>query len=428
MINIPKGTKDVIPSQSYLWHYVEDAARDTARIFGFREVRTPTFEHTELFLRGVGDTTDIVNKEMYTFEDKAGRSITLKPEGTAGVGRSFIENNLANTDVLPLKMFYLTPVFRYEKPQAGRLREHHQFGVEVYGSPSPETDAEVILLAKTFFEKLGVTDLTVNINSIGCKECRMKYNAALKDYLRSNLENMCGSCQERFEKNPLRVLDCKVEACAKINANAPSILDYICDECKDHFERLQGILTDCGVNFKVNPRIVRGLDYYSKTVFEFISNGIGAQGTVCGGGRYDTLLEHLGGKATPAVGFGLGLERLLLVLENLNLLPSQPPLTQFFVAALGENAKKFVTSLVYRLRKAGISADFDVLGRSVKAQFKFADKLRAPFVIVIGDDELANGTYKLKNMQTGEESFHLLNEIETYLKTLATEKGEMNNG
>ena len=318
MINIPKGTKDVLPQESYKWHYVEDLARKTAKDFCASEIRTPTFEHTELFLRGVGDTTDIVNKEMYTFEDKGGRSITLKPEGTAGVARAFIENSLY-AGAQPTKMYYITPVFRYERPQAGRLREHHQFGVEYYGSDSPYADVEVMMIAKTFFDRLGIRKLQLNINSIGCRKCRKDYNEALKEYLRSELDKMCPTCRERFEKNPLRILDCKEEGCKAITAGAPVILDYLCDDCRAHHESVCAQLTKLGIDFKVNPHIVRGLDYYTRTVFEFISSDIGAQGTVSGGGRYNDLIEDVGGKPCPAVGFGMGLERLILTMEALGL-------------------------------------------------------------------------------------------------------------
>ncbi len=409
MINIPKGTKDVLPNESYKWHYIEKIARETAREFGAREIRTPVFEHTELFLRGVGDTTDIVNKEMYTFQDKGDRSITLKPEGTAGVGRSFIENSL-HADAMPLKMYYFTPVFRYEKPQQGRLREHHQFGAEFYGSPSPSMDAEAILLASAFFKKLGVSNLALKINSIGCKHCRENYNKALKDYFKANLENMCGTCGERFETNPLRILDCKNPACIEINKTAPSILDYICDDCKNHFESLKSYL-DGNIEYEIDPRIVRGLDYYSKTVFEFVSENIGAKGTVCGGGRYDGLIEILGGKPNHAVGFGLGLERLLLLLESCNIQIEKPADAEIYIVATGSE-KHIAVKIAQSLRKKGFATEYDHMERSFKAQFKFANKLSASFVLIIGGDEAEKGGAKVKNMQTGEEKFASFEEIE----------------
>ena len=397
MISIPKGTKDVLPADAYKWHFVEDTARKIAARYNLKEIRTPVFEHTELFLRGVGDTTDIVNKEMYTFLDKGERSITLKPEGTAGVVRSFIENGLAS-GVLPLKMYYLTPVFRYERPQAGRLREHHQFGVEIFGGKGAETDAEVILLARDYIAALGVEGVELNLNSIGCKHCRPKFNEALREYLRPHLSEMCPTCNARFEKNPLRILDCKEEKCAAINAGAPRSVDFLCDECREHFEKLKAILDDCGVAYTLNPKLVRGLDYYSKTVFEFVSTSIGAQGTVLGGGRYDTLIENLGGPSVPAVGFGSGIERMLLVLENTGkTIPQEAPLG-VYAAGLDEAGRRAAFLLVQQLRKAGVSADFDHAARSVKAQFKYAGKVGARFVVAIGSNELESGMYTIKDM------------------------------
>ena len=397
MISIPKGTKDVLPADAYKWHFVEDTARKIAARYNLKEIRTPVFEHTELFLRGVGDTTDIVNKEMYTFLDKGERSITLKPEGTAGVVRSFIENGLAS-GVLPLKMYYLTPVFRYERPQAGRLREHHQFGVEIFGGKGPETDAEVILLARDYIAALGVEGVELNLNSIGCKHCRPKFNEALKEYLRPHLPEMCDTCRSRFDKNPLRILDCKEEVCSKINENAPKTVDFLCDECREHFEKLKEILDACGVKYKLNPKLVRGLDYYSKTVFEFVSTQIGSQGTVLGGGRYDTLIENLGGPQVPAVGFGSGIERMLLVLENTGKrIPEEAPLGAY-IAGLDDEGRKAAFQLCDTLRKTGISAEFDHAARSVKAQFKYAGKVGAKYVVVIGSNELESGEYTVKNM------------------------------
>ncbi len=402
MISIPKGTKDMLPQDAYKWHYVESVARSTAAKFGFKEIRTPMFEHTELFLRGVGETTDIVTKEMYTFEDKGGRSMTLRPEGTAGVARCFIENGLFQ-GVMPMKAYYIASVFRYEKPQNGRLREHHQFGVECYGSDSPSADAEVIALAHSFLSEVGLDSLELNINSIGCPKCRAEYNAALKAYIGENLQNMCGQCRQRFDKNPLRILDCKEEACKAITAKAPKITDYLCEDCKAHFEKVQNLLSKQGITYKVNPGIVRGLDYYTRTVFEFVSTDIGAQGTVCGGGRYNNLVEEVGGKPTPAVGFGLGLERLLLVLENLNKLNACEEHTDLYVLPIGENAKEYALSLVSKLRSEGISAETDIMDRGIKAQMKYADKSGARYVVALGDDEIASGTIKLKNMSDGKE-------------------------
>ena len=401
MINIPKGTKDMLPSEAYKWHYVEDIARRTAHSFGFKEIRTPTFEHTELFLRGVGETTDIVNKEMYTFNDKGDRSMTLRPEGTAGVARSYIENGLAQNG-LPLKTYYIASIFRYEKPQNGRLREHHQFGVEMYGSDLPKADVEVISLANTFLHNVGLKELALNINSIGCKECRAKYNQALKEYIGANLDGMCATCKSRFDKNPLRILDCKEERCKAITANAPKILDYLCDDCKEHFDGVQKGLKALDIPFTVNSGIVRGLDYYTRTVFEFVSTDIGAQGTVCGGGRYNHLVEEVGGKPTPAAGFGLGLERLLLVLENTNNLRAEEKGIDVYVAPLGERASDESQAICQQLRVAGLSAETDLMGRSLKAQMKYADKINAHYVAIIGDDELDQGVATVKNMVEGE--------------------------
>ena len=401
MITIPKGTKDMLPQDAFKWHYVEARARETAALFGFREIRTPMFEHTELFARGVGETTDIVTKEMYTFLDKGGRSLTLRPEGTAGVARAYIENGLQQ-QTLPMKAYYLASVFRYERPQNGRLREHHQFGVELYGSESPAADAEVIALAHTFLTSVGLRSLSLNINSIGCRECRAKFNAALKEYIGANLGGMCNECRDRFDRNPLRILDCKQEKCRAITAGAPKITDFLCEDCRAHFEELGRRLTALGVPFKVNPSIVRGLDYYTRTVFEFVSEDIGAQGTVCGGGRYDRLVEEVGGKPTPAVGFGLGLERLLMVLENTAMLAAEPECTDLYIASLGERAEGYVPVLAAKLRAEGVKTEYDLMGRGLKAQMKYADKCGARFSAVIGDDELEKGEVSLKNMTTGE--------------------------
>ncbi len=413
MISIPKGTKDMLPQEAYKWHYVENIARETAAQFGFKEIRTPMFEHTELFLRGVGETTDIVTKEMYTFDDKGGRSMTLRPEGTAGVARCFIENGLQQ-GVMPMKAYYIASVFRYEKPQNGRLREHHQFGVECYGSDSPSADAEVIALAATLLKKVGLTQIELNINSIGCAKCRAEYNKALKEYIGANLHLMCGQCQARFEKNPLRILDCKEEKCKEITKNAPKILDYLCDDCKAHFEKVQQILKSMGIAFKVNSGIVRGLDYYTRTVFEFVSTDIGAQGTVCGGGRYNHLVEEVGGKPTPAVGFGMGLERLLLVLENTNNLKAEPECIDVYVASLGEAAQDAARKIVMDLREKGVKAENDIMDRGIKAQMKYADRVGAKYVVVIGDEELQNGVVNIKNMQNGETQSHTIENLAGY--------------
>ena len=400
MINIPKGTKDVLPDESYRWHYVEKIARDTADLYCLNEIRTPTFEHPELFLRGVGETTDVVNKEMYTFLDKGERSITLKPEGTAGVARSYIENGLHNS-AMPLKMYYITPVFRYENPQKGRLREHHQFGVEIYGGKGADTDAEVISLAYSLLTKLGLS-VELNLNSMGCPTCRGEYNKALKTYFADKQDKLCPTCRVRYEKNPLRILDCKEEGCKAMCKDAPKITDYLCDDCKAHFEKLKELLGAIGISYKVNPYIVRGLDYYTRTVFEFVTTALGSQGTVCGGGRYDNLISSLGGQPTSGVGFGMGLERVLMLMDESGVkIPKSDPVT-LYVAAMGEEAYVKGFALVIALRLKGVKAEIDHAGRGVKAQFKYADKIGAEYVVALGENELSSGKCTLKNMATGE--------------------------
>ena len=402
VISIPKGTKDVLPSESHIWRYLEGVLRKTAQDFGFYEIRFPTFEHTELFLRGVGDTTDIVQKEMYTFEDKGGRSITLRPEGTASVVRSVIENGLY-AGALPLKVYYIAPNFRYEKPQAGRLREHHQFGVEYFGSKSAQADAEVICLADTFLRRLGIKDLEVSINSIGCPVCRPEYHRALKEYFGARTDELCPLCHARLEKNPLRLLDCKEERCAAIAKNAPMTTDYLCFDCETHFNKLRAELEELGVGYKIDTRIVRGLDYYTKTVFEFVAANIGSQATVCGGGRYDGLVSSLGGPDLPGLGFGSGLERLLLTMEASGLAfpVNRPP--DIFIACAGEESVTAVSKLVYELRKAGVSAERDTTGRSLKAQMKYSNKLGALRTLIIGQDELRDSSAVIKSMTGGED-------------------------
>ncbi len=400
MINIPKGTKDALPQESHKFIALEGKAREVARVFNLNEIRTPTFEHTELFLRGVGDTTDIVGKEMYTFIDKGDRSITLKPEGTAGVARAYIESGMDRNASLPVKMYYITPVFRYERPQSGRLREHHQFGVELYGSPEAQTDAEVVQIAKTLLDSVGITETKLYINSIGCPECRKVYNAALKEFLASNIDTMCKDCKERYEKNPLRILDCKEEHCKEINKNAPKVVDYLCDECKAHFESFKKTLDEVGIEYTVNPNIVRGLDYYTRTVFEFVTDV--DKLTVCGGGRYDNLVTMLGGKPTPAVGFGMGLERLMMVAERANTDLGKPNAPKLYIATLSEDEGTVARQKVYELRRSGISAECDLMKRSLKAQMKYAGRIEAEYVIVLGADEIKSGECELKRMSDGE--------------------------
>ncbi len=402
-IQAPKGMKDVTPKESYKWQYVEGLMRALCDRYGYRETRTPVLEHTELFARGVGDTTDIVQKEMYTFTDKGNRSVTLKPEGTAGAVRMFLENKLF-ADAQPTKMFYLySPVFRYEKPQAGRLREHHQFGVEIFGAPRASADAEVVALAASLLASLGLESVTARVNSIGCPKCRPLYNERLRAYLKANYEGLCQTCKTRFEKNPLRILDCKEESCKRIVENAPVILESLCEDCQTHFEEFKGSLAALGVKYEIDPMIVRGLDYYTKTVFELVSTEGAYKGTVCGGGRYDGLIEELGGPDMCAVGFGMGMERLLMVAEGARPIPEPDPV-DVYIAPVGDAARNVGLRLAGELRAAGIKTEFDHAGRSFKAQFKYADKLGARYVAVLGEDELSRGEVKLRNMAGGQEA------------------------
>lgn len=396
-----KGTQDTLPNDSYKIQYIERSMLEIAENFGFHEIRTPVFEHTELFQRGVGDTTDVVQKEMYTFLDKGGRSITLRPEGTAGAVRAFLEHGLHN-EPLPQKVCYLTSCYRYEKPQAGRLREFHQFGVECFGASSPAADAEIISLAASIFDYLEVNNLHVELNSIGCPTCRAEYHKALKEYFNDRKDELCETCQDRLERNPMRILDCKSPICSEIAAGAPKMIDFLCDDCREHFEQVKKCLDAMGIDYKLNPNIVRGLDYYTRTVFEFVSDEIGAQGTVCGGGRYDGLVEELGGNHVPSLGFAIGLERLMLLMEAQKTPFPEPRKCDLFVVTRGDNALLKGVKIVSDIRDDGLIAMYDVAGRSVKAQMKFANKIGAVRTIVIGDDEIESGKAVLKNMETGE--------------------------
>lgn len=419
MISLPKGTKDVLPSDAHKWHYIEKVVREVAADYCVREIRTPTFEHTELFARGVGDTTDIVNKEMYTFDDKGGRSMTLKPEGTAGVARAFIEHSLY-ADAQPTKMYYITPVFRYERPQSGRLREHHQFGVEFYGSASPLADVEVMSLLDAVYRRLGIKGLVLHVNSIGCRECRKDYNAALKAYFGAHIDEMCPTCRERLDKNPLRILDCKEPTCREVIKDAPVVLDYLCDDCRAHHHAVCKGLDELGIDYVVDTGIVRGLDYYTRTVFEFISSDIGAQGTVGGGGRYDHLLEDIGGKYCPAVGFGSGIERIMMTMEAQGLSFGDDPRPDVYIAPIGEAERLAAFKLAAQLRESGIHCDTDLLERSFKAQMKYANKIAARHLIVVGGDELASGVFKVKDMDKGSEESVARQDLAAYL--VKTEK------
>ena len=398
-----RGTGDVLPSVSYKNRFIESTMLEIGNNFGFKEIRTPVFEHTELFNRSVGETTDVVQKEMYTFEDNGGRSITLKPEGTAGAVRAFLEHGLFN-EPMPQKYSYVTPCYRYEKPQAGRLREFHQFGVECFGAAAPAADAEVIALGKHIFDFFGIDDLRLEINSIGCPECRKNYQTALKEYFNSNIDDLCETCKGRLDRNPMRILDCKSPVCSGIAENAPKILDYICDDCQAHFDSVQKYLDAMGIEYTVNPTIVRGLDYYTRTVFEFVTGSIGAQSTVCGGGRYDGLVEQLGGPAVPACGFAVGLERFMMLLEARGIeLPPENPV-DLYIASMNDDANLKAAQIAAQVRDEGVACLFDTVGRSLKAQMKFANKMGVLFTAVLGTDEIANGIAKVKCMADGSET------------------------
>ena len=412
-VQAPKGTKDMLPQDAYKWHFVENKFREIAKFYGMREIRTPMFEHTDLFLRGVGDTTDIVQKEMYTFNDKGNRNITLKPEGTSPVVRAFIENRLFN-EAQPTKLYYAIPCFRYENVQKGRLRQFHQFGTEVFGSKEPSMDAEVIDFAMEFLKSLGLKSLSLNINNLGCPKCRPKYNEALKKFLEENYDDLCGLCQSRFDKNPMRILDCKNKNCGEITKNAPIILDYMCEECDSHFAEVKKYLDILNIPYTVDPGIVRGLDYYTKTIFEILNDDF----TVCGGGRYDRLIEQLGGPEMPAVGFGLGIERLLLTLKNEGIEIPSEGLYDLYVGARGEEGKLASFKLANILRTRGIKTEINHMGRSLKAEMKYANKIGAKFTVVLGDDELQTGNAKLKRMSDGEQFEVNLNNIEEIVAIL----------
>ncbi len=393
----PRGTEDVLPAESHKWQYIEQTALGVARDFGFHEIRTPVFEHTHLFLRSVGETTDVVQKEMYTFEDKGGRSVTLRPEGTAGAARAILEHGLHN-GALPVKASYITSCYRYEKAQKGRLREFHQFGVECFGAAAPTADAEVISLAHTLLQNLNIKGVTLRLNSIGCPTCRAKYHEALKAYFEAHKGDLCGTCLDRLDRNPMRILDCKSPVCAEIGDKAPVMIDFLCDDCAAHFEGVKDALREAEIPFELDTHIVRGLDYYTRTVFEFVSaNGL----TVCGGGRYDGLIEELGGPHLPSLGFGLGLERLLMIMEEQSAHFPEAPTCEVYFAPMGAAAAKRCFAITTKLREGGVAAQTDIVGRGLKAQMKYADKLGALYTIVVGDSELESGMAQLKDMQSG---------------------------
>lgn len=402
LTNAAKGTKDMMPEEAYKWHYLEKKFAEICRRYGFSEIRTPTFEHTELFQRGVGDTTDIVKKEMYSFKDLGNRNITLRPEGTSPVVRAYCEHKVF-AEPQPTKVYYNIPCFRYEKPQSGRLREFHQFGVETFGSNDMMADAEIIAIGYDFINEMGITDVELQINSVGCPECRGKHREALKKFLEPKYDELCPTCQERFHTNPMRILDCKSPIDQELVKDAPMMLDYLCDDCREAFEQLKANLDAFGIKYVVNPKIVRGLDYYTKTAFEFITNKIGAQGTVCGGGRYDGLVEEIGGPATPGVGWGMGKERILMTAEACGFEMPKPEGIDVFIAFLGEEAKKFTLSLMHELRLKGLSVQMDVMGRNFKNQFKLANRVDSKKTVIVGENELETGLLQIKDMTSGEQ-------------------------
>ena len=410
LTNAPRGTKDILPDSVGDWNYVEGEIRELCRRFGYSEIRTPIFEHTELFQRGIGEGTDVVDKEMYTFTDRGDRSITLRPENTASAVRAYLQNKLYAESNL-VKLFYIGSMFRYDRPQAGRMREFHQFGVEALGEANPAVDAEVILLAMSLLEGLGLKDLELSINSVGCPKCRSKYRTMLQDFFRDKLDDLCEDCRSRFDRSPLRILDCKKDSDKPYMADAPKITDCLCDECSDHFAKLKEHLANAGISFQHDPRLVRGLDYYTKTAFEIKYPPLGAQSAVAGGGRYDGLIEEMGGSPTPAVGFATGLERLLLALESQNLLPEKNRSVDAYVVALGEAAQSEGFKLLNNLRKAGLSAAMDFAGRSMKAQMKQANKLGARYALILGDDEIAEGVVMLRSMSDSQQEKVALAEV-----------------
>lgn len=414
-ISAPKGTRDILPAEITRWQWVERAFAETCANYGYQEIRVPTFEYTELFERGVGDTTDVVTKEMYTFTDKGGRSLTLRPEGTAGVVRAYIENGMASLPS-PVRLFYDITAFRYENVQKGRYREFHQFGAEAFGAEGPAVDAELIHLLQQYFARLGLKQTSLHINSIGCPVCRASYNELLRDYLRPHLGTLCETCNVRFEKNPLRVIDCKVERCQTVTKNAPALLDNLCPDCAEHFAGLQQHLKLLSIEPVIDRGIVRGLDYYTRTVFEFVSEHVGTQGTICGGGRYDGLVESIGGQPTPGIGFALGVERLLMELEAQKLELPQPPLLPLYLAPL-PTTRDAAALLCARLRERGIGVATDLIGRSLKAQLKYAAKT-ASAVIVVGDTEVETGKAKLRNLSDGSETEISLNDLDNLAELL----------
>ncbi|MBP2649373.1 MAG: hisS [Firmicutes bacterium] len=421
-IGAPRGTKDILPDSSRYWRYIEQTVQKLCRAYAYQEIRTPIFEHTELFLRGIGETTDIVSKEMYTFNDRGGRSVTLRPENTASAVRAYLENKLYSNPQ-PTKLFYIGPMFRYDRPQAGRLRQFHQFGVEAIGAKGPAIDAEIILLAQQFLQSLGLTDLKLYINSVGCPKCRPVYRTRLQEALKDKLPELCGDCKSRFDRNPMRILDCKNGKCKELSQDVPELKDCLCEECSTHLTELQALLTAAGVAYEINPRLVRGLDYYTKTAFEIQYTPLGAQSAVCGGGRYDGLIEEIGGDSTPGIGFAIGLERVILALEKQNLLPDIQQKMDVFVALADKIYQPLAFKLITEMRQAKIACDMDYLDRSLKAQFKQANRCQARFVAVIGEEEALQNKVMVKDMQTGEQLLMPAEELIEKIKTEMEDDG-----
>lgn len=410
-----RGTNDILPEEARKWQKLEEILRFTAGLYGYQELRTPVFEHTELFLRSVGETTDIVEKEMYTFEDRGERSLTLRPEGTAPTVRAFVENKLYSGPQ-PTKLYYIGPMFRYDRPQAGRYRQFHQFGVEVFGSKDPRIDAEVIAMAMDIYHRLGLKDLSVELNSVGCPDCRPIHKAALQKYLSDRKDGLCPTCQNRYEKNPLRILDCKNEGCHNLAADAPTIDQMLCPECRDHFAKVQDYLKALGVDYNLNSCLVRGLDYYTQTAFEIVAKGIGAQSSIGGGGRYDGLVEQIGGPSLPGIGFALGLERILLTLKEQGIAGGSLLNVQVFVAALGEEAQFYGAVLAQELRSLGITVEQDYLNRSLKAQLKAADRFKTAYTVIIGEEEIKNNQAVIRDMHDGSQLVISLPDAGKYLQ------------
>jgi histidyl-tRNA synthetase len=401
-IKVPKGTQDILPEDISKWYYIENVIKETLNKYGYKEIRTPLFEYTDLFVRGIGESTDIVTKEMFTFPDRKGRSLTLRPEGTAPVVRAYLENSMGRTSKV-IKLFYLGPMFRCEKPQAGRFRQFNQFGIEIIGTKSPAADAEVMITVLDVYKKLGLRNLEISINSVGCKKCRIDYVRKLKKYLKNKKDFLCSECKERYIKNPLRVLDCKKDSCKRIIEEAPMITENLCQECKSHFAQVKSYLDDQKIIFHENPHLVRGLDYYTKTAFEIISGELGAQNAIGGGGRYDDLVEELGGRPTPAVGFAAGIERMIITIEQQKVKWPAEKKLDIFVATVDEKNKATSFRLLQKIRNAGLSADMDYSEGSLKSQMRIANKIGARFTVIVGEEELSKNMVILRNMQTKEQ-------------------------